>query len=198
MNMQDLVDARHHQESLPNYINRYNRRTESALKAIGIDMSQAYDNEVRSSHLLDRAKLTSEQQCMVLVGTGQNLEFNMVASAVVLQFPDYQPPPPIALRNFYNGPKGGGKTYKGNTTSSSSSTTSSSSSTTGSQGGHHSGAKDGKGRSKGKTNRVFQAIIEDPAEDDEHPDGVDEEPDYLEEAGQEEDAERDEGDGLDE
>ena len=191
--------GRHHQESMRNYINRY-KRTESALRTIGIDMSQAYDNEARGSRLLDRAKLTSEQQRMILVGTGQNLEFNTVASALVLQFPDYRPPPPIALREFFNGSKGGGKNYKGQTTSTSSCMTSSSSTTASSHGGHHYGAKDGKSRSKGKPSRVFQAITEDPAEDAEHQDhqdGFDDDHGYFDEAGPEEDAERDEDEGPD-
>ncbi|CAE7210450.1 GIP [Symbiodinium necroappetens] len=46
-----------------------------ALLSIGIDVGLTYDAESRGSRLLDRAKLSHEQQRMVLVGTGQSLNF---------------------------------------------------------------------------------------------------------------------------
>ena len=70
-------------ETLRGYINRY-RRIEASLMSIGIDVSLTYDSEARGSRLLDRAKLSLEQQRMVLVGTGQRLDFDTVASALCM------------------------------------------------------------------------------------------------------------------
>ena len=87
--------SRQHQETLRTFINRY-KRTEASLKAVGVDMTLSYDDEARGSRLLDRAKLTSEQQRMILVGTGQRMEFDIICSALVMQYPDYRPAPPLA------------------------------------------------------------------------------------------------------
>ena len=60
--------GRYPQESIRAYCNRY-RRVEAALKAIGVDILLTYDAEARGSRLLDRARLSAEQQRMILVGT---------------------------------------------------------------------------------------------------------------------------------
>ena len=59
--------ARLPQESMRSFVNRY-RRVEVSLKAIGVDMALSYDSKSRGSRLLDRAKLSLDQQRMVLVG----------------------------------------------------------------------------------------------------------------------------------
>ena len=81
---------RYNLETLRGFINRY-RRIEASLMSIGIDVSLTYDSEARGSRLLDRAKLSLEQQRMVLVGTGQRMDFDTVASALCMQFPEYRP-----------------------------------------------------------------------------------------------------------
>lgn len=70
--------SRYPNESLRSFINRY-KRVEASLKAIGIDMTLSYDAEARGSRLLDRSKLTADQQRMILVGANQNMSFDMTA-----------------------------------------------------------------------------------------------------------------------
>ena len=131
--------SRHNGEGMRSYVNRYHR-AEKALLSIGINVTLTYDSESRGSRLLDRAKLTLEQQRMVLVGTNQSLHFDEIKNALVLQYPDHKPPPyvqgPPAKDQQQNPrafPKGKGKGYKGAWSSSTSApTTSSSSSAAGS------------------------------------------------------------------
>ena len=106
---------RYNMETLRGFINRY-RRIEASLMSIGIDVSLTYDSEARGSRLLDRAKLTLEQQRMVLVGTGQRMDFDTVASALCMQFPEYRPAPPIAGKGDNNG-KGGKGDGRGHSSS---------------------------------------------------------------------------------
>ena len=79
-------------EGIRQYVNRYHR-AEKALLSIGIDVGLTYDAESRGSRLLDRAKLSSEQQRMILVGTSQSLSFDDVKNAMLLQYPDHKPAP---------------------------------------------------------------------------------------------------------
>ena len=133
-------------ESTRSFVNRY-RRIEASLKAIGVDVSLTYDDESRDSRLLDRARLSIEQQCLVLVGTNQTLQFDAIRSSLLLQYPEHKPAPPVAGRDATTAPfqpKGGSKGYNNNTNASSSSSASSSS------------VQKGKGNVKGNR-RVFQA-----------------------------------------
>ncbi|CAE7235262.1 GIP [Symbiodinium sp. CCMP2456] len=101
-------------ESLRNYVNRYHR-AEKALLSIGIDVGLTYDAESRGSRLLDRAKLSTEQQRMVLVGTSQSLSFDDVKNALVLQYPDHKPPPFLQGQGYRDqGQSGGSRPPKGN------------------------------------------------------------------------------------
>ena len=68
-------------ESLRAHINRY-RRLEASLRAIGVDVTKTYDEDSRGSRLLG-ARLTLEQQRLVLVGTNQHLDFDSVKSALM-------------------------------------------------------------------------------------------------------------------
>ena len=71
-------------ESTRAYVNRYHR-VEKSLLSIGIDVGLTYDltydSESRGSRLLDRAKLSHEQQRIILVGTSQSLNFDDIKSA---------------------------------------------------------------------------------------------------------------------
>ena len=120
------VIRRNQGESMRAYILRF-RRIQRCLKAIGIDIAGTYDNESLGSRLLDRSGLSHTDQRMVLVGTQQSLDFELIAEALVLQYPEFRAPPPIANREGKGSPagKGSGKSF---TSSSSSSTTASSSS----------------------------------------------------------------------
>ncbi|CAE7320438.1 RE1, partial [Symbiodinium microadriaticum] len=117
--------SRYNGEGMRSYVNRYHR-AEKALLSIGINVSLTYDSESRGSRLLDRAKLTLEQQRMVLVGTGQSLHFDEIKNALVLQYPDHKPPPFVQGQpsgkdaQIPRAPKGKGKGYKGPTSFSSS------------------------------------------------------------------------------
>ena len=79
------------------YINRF-RRTQRNLRAVGIDIGATYDDESLGSKLLDRSGLSVEQQRMLLVGTQQRLSFELIAEAMVLQFPDFRGAPPVQGR----------------------------------------------------------------------------------------------------
>ena len=96
--------SRYNGEGMRSYVNRYHR-AEKALLSIGINVSLTYDSESRGSRLLDRAKLTLEQQRM---------------------YPDHKPPPFVqgqpSGKDAQNprAPKGKGKGFKGPTSFSSS------------------------------------------------------------------------------
>ncbi|CAE7253541.1 GIP [Symbiodinium sp. CCMP2592] len=115
--------SRFNGEGMRSYVNRYHR-AEKALLSIGINVTLTYDSESRGSRLLDRAKLTLEQQRMVLVGTNQSLHFDEVKNALVLQYPDHKPPPfvqghPGGKDLNQRPPKGKGKGNKGASSSTS-------------------------------------------------------------------------------
>ena len=136
---------RYNMETMRGFINRY-RRIEASLLAIGIDVTLTYDNEARGSRLLDRAKLTLEQQRMVLVGTAQRMDFDNVASALCMQFPEYRPAPPIAGKGDNKGGKGDGKGHHSSNHASSSS--------------HHHRRPDGKFNHQQRTQRVYETVVE--------------------------------------
>ena len=82
-------------ETLRAFINRF-RRSLRSLKTVGINMDLAYDPEALGSRLLDRSGLSHESQRLLLVGTQQSLNFDLLAEAMVLQWPDFRGPPPVS------------------------------------------------------------------------------------------------------
>ena len=111
--------ARYANESLRSYTNRY-RRCEASLRSVGIDVSLTYDQESRGSRLLDRAKLAPEAQRLVLVGTGQRLDYDSIKSALLMQYPEHRAPPPLFVHGQqqfrpagkgHGHGKGGGKPF---------------------------------------------------------------------------------------
>eukprot|EP00913_Durusdinium_trenchii_P002530 g2339.t1 len=158
-------------ESMRNYTNRY-RRIEASLRSVGIDVSLTYDQESRGSRLLDRAKLSPEAQRLVLVGTGQRLDFDSVKSALLMQYPEHKAPPPLFVHGQLQhrpgkGPsygKGGGKSFGG-------------------QSGHGFGqARKGNGKF---TKKVFQTTAESNAESAEQDDDPGDDLNAIEEEDQE-------------
>eukprot|EP00438_Fugacium_kawagutii_P033868 Skav201113 [mRNA] locus=scaffold185:343335:349401:+ [translate_table: standard] len=148
-------------ESLRSYINRY-RRVEQSLLAVGVNVGLTYDDESRGSRLLDRARLSQEQQRLILVGSAQSLSFDAIRAALMLQYPEHKPAPPVTGRESTTAPwqKGSGK-YAG--TSSSTSTS--------------SPAANGKGKGKDKGPRRVFATETQPAtipegDEDEPPDDL--------------------------
>ena len=187
--------GRYPQESIRAYCNRY-KRVEAALKAIGVDISLTYDAEARGSRLLDRARLSIEQQRMILVGTNGQLDFTTVAAAMIMQYPDYKPAPPVFTKD-------GKGNHKGHSSSSSSASTTASSSSTAPS--NFAPRRKGDGKYSDKSRRVFQTINEeeeadhnqeedgDEAGDEEEADG---DPDHAEEEEEEADPDNNEFEEL--
>ena len=114
-------------ETLRAFINRF-RRSLRSLKTVGINMDLAYDPEALGSRLLDRSGLSHESQRLLLVGTQQSLNFELLAEAMVLQWPDFRGPPPISGgRDFKGSGKGDSKSSRTPTRQSSSSSSGSTS-----------------------------------------------------------------------
>ena len=132
-------------ESMRSYVNRF-RRTQRCLKSVGIDMSLTYDSESMGTRLLDRSGLSQEGQRLVLVGTQQRLDFELVVESMMLQYPEFRAAPPVVSKDGTpvaprNGSKGGGKFSSSTRTSSSSTSTGSSQSSSTSSGKGFSGPR---------------------------------------------------------
>ena len=97
-------------EHLRAYVNRY-RRTERNLQAVDINVNAMYGGDARGSRLLDRARLSPQDQRLVLVGARYSLEFEDISESLVMQFPDFKPAPPVMGRDgqLITRPKGAGK-----------------------------------------------------------------------------------------
>lgn len=54
-----------------------------------------YDSESRGARLLDRFRLNLDQQRLILVASGQSLEFDVIREAAQIQFPDHRRTPPV-------------------------------------------------------------------------------------------------------
>ena len=63
---------RSHGETLRSYCNRF-RRTQRALRSVGIEITYTYDQEALGARLLDRSGLSHEQQRLLLVSTGTEI-----------------------------------------------------------------------------------------------------------------------------
>ena len=112
-------------ETIRQYINRF-RRSQRCLKSVGIDIAGTYDAESLGARLLDRSGLSPDNQRLVLVGTQQQLNFELVAESMNLQYPDFRGAPPLHGKE---GSKGSGKSsFKGSRPTSSSSSMASTSS----------------------------------------------------------------------
>ena len=109
---------RYNNESMRAFVSRF-RRCFRNLKSLGIDITGTYDQESLGSRLLDRSGLSVESQRGILIGTQQSLNFELIAETLVLQYPEFRAPPPLAYRD---GPKGSGKSTSSGSSSSSSST----------------------------------------------------------------------------
>ena len=105
-------------ELMRTYINRF-RRTSTALNSVGIQIDKTYDTESMGARLLDRSGLTQDSQRLILVSSQQRLDFEVIAEALLLQFPDFRGAPPVAGRDGVT--KG---VSKGSSSSSSSSSSS--------------------------------------------------------------------------
>ena len=78
---------RYNGEGMRTYIQRF-RRSIRNLQSLGVDVTMSYDSEALGSRLLDRAGLGLPEQRMVLIGTQQRLDLEVIAEALVLQYPE--------------------------------------------------------------------------------------------------------------
>ena len=137
-------------ESLRAFANRY-RRAEQALQSVSVDVRGMYDEESRGNRLLERSRLSPENQRLVLIGSGYNLSYSSICESLCMSFPEHKPPAqlfgkdgqPIKSRQFGS---------QGSSASSSSASTTTSSSFT-----------KGKGKGKGKAKHAFVTAHDDAA-----------------------------------
>ena len=91
-----------------------------------IGLEAAFSSEALGYRLLERCKLSPDQQRIVLVGSQQSFEYELVRESLLLQFPEGKAPPPLfGAPSPHQGttpkgtPKGnpkGGKAYRPKTT----------------------------------------------------------------------------------
>ena len=99
--------SRFSNEGVRAFCNRYHR-VERALQACGVDIEPMYDSEARGARLLERLRLSPEQQRMILIGAGHSLHFEAVKEAAQLQFPDHRPVPQVVFTKEFDGHGGQG------------------------------------------------------------------------------------------
>lgn len=148
-------------ESLRAFCNRY-RRAERALESVNVNVGGMYDSESKGSRLLDRSRLSPENQRLVLIGTAYNLEFNAIQESLCMSFPEHKPPPPLFGKDGQPI-----KTFRRENSQASGSSSSSSTSTA------SSAASKGKGKGK-NFGKVRQAFVAEH-EEGEHLDPINEE-----------------------
>ena len=173
-------------ESIRAYCNRYGR-VERALQSVGIDITTVYDREARGSRLLDRMRLSLDQQRLILTSTGQDLDYDKIKEASQLQFPEHRPVPALVYGREFD------REYPGKGSSSSSpSAPHRSFNTKGKSKGKSKSKHDGKGFTTHAPQRTFTATIPEEEEMQE------EEEEYLEaEEYEDEEADQDGAADLD-
>ena len=90
--------GRSHGESLRDYCNRH-LRTEKALESVDIKVEGMYDSEARGNRLLDRARLSTDNQRTILIGSRRSLTFDDLRESMNLQFPDHKAAPSLHGRD---------------------------------------------------------------------------------------------------
>ena len=58
-----------------------------------------YDSEARGNRLLERARLSHQDQRLILVGARYSLAFEDIAESMAMQFPDFKGAPPVIGRD---------------------------------------------------------------------------------------------------
>ena len=158
--------SRFHNESVRSFCNRYHR-VERALQSCGVDIAPMYDSEARGARLLERLRLTTEQQRMILIGTNQALHFDAVKEAAQLQFPEHRPIPPVVFTREFDSNKAASFEKPENK-------------------GHPKGLGKNKGKDKGKGNKGYRTYVaevtdEVAAEDFDNLDGIPEDGEEVQE-----------------
>ena len=100
-------------ESIRSYVNRF-RRILMDLRSREVGLETAFASETIGFRLLERAKLSPDQQRIVLVGSNQSFNYEAIRESMIMQFPEGKAPPPLY---GVSAPKGQGKnqpqSYKG-------------------------------------------------------------------------------------
>ena len=144
-------------EGLRAFSNRY-RRAERNLRAVGVEVGQMYDNDSRGNRLLERARLSPQDQRLILVGSRYSLAFEDISESMHMQYPEFRAPPPVCGRDGQPIPrKGDGKGKPGSSSAASSSASH----------GHGPQGFPGKGgpRRVYKTDQVDEAALEEIPEE---------------------------------
>ncbi len=176
------VLRRYSGENMRVYINRF-RRSQRLLRSVGIDITHTYDSESLGARLLDRCGLSQEAQRMILVGTGQKLEFEALAEAMLLQYPDFRGAPPVTNRDgVVQQPKGQSKGFNKGSKSSTSSTASTAS---------FSSSSSGKG--SGPRRQVHFTEVPEAEDGEEFLDTIDEDGENDQEQDDDNDPDADQG-----
>ena len=143
-----------------------------------------YDSESRGNRLLERSRISPENQRLVLIGSGYKLTYESIVESLCMSFPEHKPPPQLFGKD--------GQPIKAKfSPSTSSSSTSSSASTSATSyrsfGSNSFRDRDRKGKGKGKVRQAFVAeAAEEPLEaideDDEefHDPEFEDQPDSVE------------------
>ncbi|CAL1153227.1 unnamed protein product [Cladocopium goreaui] len=63
-----------------------------------------YDSESRGSRLLERLRLGLDQQRLILVASGQSLQFDVIREAAQIQFPEHRPTPAVVYSREFDNP----------------------------------------------------------------------------------------------
>lgn len=76
------------------------------MLAVGIDVGAMYDSESRGARLLDRMRLNLDQQGLILVASGQPLDFETIREAAQIQFPEHRATPAVVFAREFGGGDG--------------------------------------------------------------------------------------------
>ena len=90
--------SRYPGEGLRSFSNRY-RRIERSLEAFGVSICGMYDSESRGNRLLERARLSSADQRLILVGASYNLDFDAIAESMTMQYPEFRSAPLVVNKD---------------------------------------------------------------------------------------------------
>ena len=128
-----------------------------------------YDDESRGNRLLERSRLSPENQRLALIGSRYSLNFEAILESLCMSFPEHKQAPPLFGKD--------GTPIRSMTKPSSFSSSSSSSSLTTASTASSSRFDKGKGKGKFKPRQAFATEateLEAVPEDGEEPDGEDE------------------------
>ncbi len=186
-------------ETMRSFVNRF-RRTQRCLRSVGVDVSLTYDAESMGARLLDRSGLSQEGQRLILVGTQQRLDFELVVESMMLQYPEFRGAPPVVGRdgNAITSSKGSSKGKGGSSRSTSlnsSMASSSSSSTAASRGSFHrkvhlTEARDQEAQ-EGEEDEFLDPIQEEPGDQQDNDEPADDAGDDEEELIEDGDGDQD-------